>query len=122
MAAESAWSVCEPCGVPVVDAVAHDRWHRRVAAVVIATAAAVTTRHPSTGEPVITPLPLDEAAEEERAAILRQRSEAAIVTDTEFLALPNPLTNAQVVTQVRALTQQVRALIRLAVRALDSTD
>ncbi len=51
---------------------------------------------------------------------LRDRATSALATNTTYLALATP-TNAQVVAQVKALTQQVNALIRLAVRALDST-
>lgn len=50
---------------------------------------------------------------------VRQRAEQALQTNTDFLAL-DPPTNAQVLAQVRALTQEASALIRLVLRRFDS--
>lgn len=43
---------------------------------------------------------------------LQQRAQTALTNNQTFLALPSP-TNTQVLAQVRALTRQVNALIRL---------
>jgi hypothetical protein len=45
----------------------------------------------------------------------------ALAANSEFLALTSP-TNAQSVAQVKALTRQVNALIRILIDALDTTD
>lgn len=52
---------------------------------------------------------------------IRERADAALTTNANFLALATP-TNAQVVAHVRALTRQATGLIRLALGQLDSTD
>lgn len=52
---------------------------------------------------------------------LRQRAATALTTNRDFLALPAP-TNAQTLTQVRALTRQMNGLIRLTLRDLSGTD
>lgn len=52
---------------------------------------------------------------------LTDRARQALASNATFLNLVAP-TNAQNAAQVKALTRQVNALIRLAVRALDSTD
>ena len=49
---------------------------------------------------------------------LTERAAAALTNNADFLALASP-TNAQAVTQVKALTRQVNALLRLELRALD---
>ena len=48
------------------------------------------------------------------ATTLRDRAAAALSSNADFLANASP-TNAQAVTQVRALTRQVNAIIRLLV-------
>lgn len=55
------------------------------------------------------------------ATTLEDRARAALTANATFLALASP-TNAQVVAQVRLLTKECNALIRLAVSALDSTE
>lgn len=59
--------------------------------------------------------------DEENAATLRQRATAALDANTTFLALASP-TNAQNAAQVRLLTRECSALIRMALNLLDSTD
>lgn len=50
-----------------------------------------------------------------------QRAREALADNRAFLAKPSP-SNAQVLAQVRSLTQQANALIRLAVGDLGGTD
>lgn len=52
---------------------------------------------------------------------LEQRAATALANNRDFLALTTP-TNAQTLAQVKALTRQNTALIRLVLGALDSTD
>ena len=52
---------------------------------------------------------------------IRTQATTALTNNRAFLAITTP-TNAQVVAQVRALTRQSNALIRLALNALDGTD
>lgn len=60
---------------------------------------------------------------DERAnrATLVDRAATALQANRDFLALASP-TNAQTLAQVKALTRQNTALIRLALGRLDSTD
>lgn len=58
------------------------------------------------------------AATNERT--LRERAGTALAGNATFLAIGSP-TNAQTLAQVRALTRQVNALIRLEIRALSET-
>ncbi|GGK32129.1 hypothetical protein GCM10010124_26130 [Pilimelia terevasa] len=60
------------------------------------------------------------AAEANQAAVL-DRARRALVANAAYLAVAAP-TNAQVVAQVRRLTQQSNALIRLAVADFTSAD
>lgn len=60
-------------------------------------------------------------AAEVNADDLRDRARAAIATNLTFLANGSP-TNAQVVAQVRALTRECTALVRLLVGQFDTTD
>jgi hypothetical protein len=53
----------------------------------------------------------------QNAQTLTDRAAAALAGNATFLAIASP-SNAQVVAQVRALTRQVNALIRLEIRAL----
>ncbi len=64
-------------------------------------------------EPIPTP-------EQVREVQLRSRAATALNTNRAFLALGSP-SNAQVLAQVKALTRQVSALIRLELQALDDT-
>lgn len=57
----------------------------------------------------------------ENEAAIRARAAAALVANREFLDLVAP-TGAQVVAQVRALTRQANALIRLELRDLSGVD
>ena len=52
-------------------------------------------------------------------ATIRDRAAAALTANTTFLAIANP-TNAQVVAHAKVLTREATALIRLALRLLDS--
>lgn len=52
---------------------------------------------------------------------LHSRARSAIVANRDFLALASP-SNLQNAAQVRSLTQQMNALIRLTLGQLDSTD
>lgn len=52
---------------------------------------------------------------------IRDRARTALTANDKFLALTSP-TNAQVAAQVKLLTRECTALIRLAVRALDTID
>jgi hypothetical protein len=52
---------------------------------------------------------------------LRDRAQTALANNQAFLALATP-TTAQAITQVKALTRQTNALIRLMLRALDNID
>lgn len=55
------------------------------------------------------------------AATIRQQASAALTTNKTFLAIASP-TTAQTLAQVKALTRQNQALIRLALQLLDGTD
>lgn len=52
---------------------------------------------------------------------LTDQAAAALATNRTFLALASP-TNAQIAAQVKALTRQNNALVRLALGLLDGTD
>lgn len=60
-----------------------------------------------------------QATADANEATLRSRAQTALTTNGEFLALAAP-TNAQTLAQVKALTRQASALIRLELRALDT--
>jgi len=111
------YAVCVPCGVLVADLAAHALWHARIADIVPLLAAAVTTLDPATGDPVLASRPVVEVTGAATAEALKAQAAAALAGDVTYLALTTP-TTAQAVAQVRALTQQVSALIRLVVRAL----
>lgn len=64
-----------------------------------------------------TPLP----AERVTAKALDAKITTALTNNADFLALASP-TNAQVGAQVKALTRQVNALMRLVTSRLDSAD
>lgn len=52
---------------------------------------------------------------------IRDRAVTALADNQAFLTLASP-TNAQTLTQVKALTRQTNGLIRLVLRRLDGTD
>ena len=52
---------------------------------------------------------------------LQDQAQTALATNRTYLAISSP-TNAQVAAQVRALTQEVQALIRLALNQFDGTN
>ena len=60
-------------------------------------------------------------AREANGATLRARALDALAQNKAFLAVDAP-TNAQALAQIRLLTREVSALIRLTLGALDSTD
>lgn len=55
----------------------------------------------------------------DNAAALWSKAQAALTNNQTFLAITSP-TNAQIATQVKALTRQVNALIRMRLEAFDS--
>ncbi len=52
---------------------------------------------------------------------LRDKATAALTANATYLALPSP-TNAQNLAQIRALTREANALVRLLLGSLDSLD
>lgn len=66
---------------------------------------------------------VEAATQAQRANVstLRQKAQQALQANAAFLALPAALQQAQAVAQTVRLTQEVSALIRLAIGALDST-
>lgn len=63
---------------------------------------------------------LDSSAITTNTATLLAKAKAALTVNTTFLGIASP-TNAQVIAQVKALTRQVNALIKLEVRDLLDT-
>lgn len=66
----------------------------------------------------------DEQLPEDRAAnadTLRRRTESALESNRAFLAIANP-TPAQTAAQVKTLTRECSAVIRLLLGRLDATD
>ncbi len=55
------------------------------------------------------------------ADALRDKATAALTANATYLALPSP-TNAQNLAQIRALTRETNALVRLLLGSLDSLD
>ena len=64
---------------------------------------------------------IPDTPEQINAATLRAQAQSALAANRTALAVTNP-TNAQLVAQVKALTRQNNALIRLALSLLDGTD
>lgn len=60
-------------------------------------------------------------SEELNERTLQQAAVQALQSNKDYLGRSNP-TNAQVVAQVRSLTQQTNGLIRLLLKKLDGTD
>lgn len=82
-----------------------------------AAAQAVVTAHPATAQAETNRV----AREQDNETTIRDAAEQALAANRTFLALTNP-TNAQVVAQVKALTRQNSALIRLALGRFDAAD
>lgn len=81
-----------------------------------------------TAQRALTQAEADAFAAEDAAALavtnettLRDRAAAALTANDTFLALASP-TNAQTLAQVQKLTRECSGLIRLVIRALDTTD
>jgi hypothetical protein len=70
---------------------------------------------------VTTSLPLATAAQKINADGLRAKAAQALATNADFLALASP-TNAQTLAQVKTLTRECNAVIRLLLGHLDTTD
>lgn len=82
-----------------------------------ASAQAVVDAHPPTAQAA-----LDQAAaEQSNETSIRDKATQALQVNRDFLALTSP-SNAQVVAQVKALTRQNNALIRLALGRFDAAD
>lgn len=111
------YATCGSCGVLVADLPAHALWHARIADIVPLLVAAVTTLDPVTGDPVVVSRPAAEATDAATAATLKAQAAAALASNATYLARTAP-TTAQAVTQVRALTQQMNAIIRIVIRSL----
>lgn len=63
----------------------------------------------------------DQTARSANKATIQSRAESALENNRTFLAITSP-TNAQIVAQVKALTRQNNALIRLALGRFDAID
>lgn len=66
-------------------------------------------------------LEFNRRTKEDNEAILKSRADLALSTNSTFLANVSP-TNADVLAQVRALTKENNALIRLLLEKMDSTE
>lgn len=75
------------------------------------------------GQRVIVQVWVDDAVYQagQNEVTLRDRAMSALMNNADFLAIASP-TNAEAIAQVRALTRQVNALIRLSQGVFDSTD
>lgn len=82
-----------------------------------ATAQSVVDAHPATAQAA----EARAATERTNATTVRDKASTALADNKAFLAVASP-TNAQVVAQVKALTRQNNALIRLALNRFDATD
>lgn len=74
-----------------------------------------------TRQPVVETVDDSVAAREDLLRAVQDRALSALDVNAAFLALASP-TNAQLAAQVKALTRQSTALIRLVLGSLDSTD
>jgi hypothetical protein len=64
--------------------------------------------------------PVTETTAEINRRALVAKAQNALTSNATYLAIPTP-TNAQNLAQIRSLTRQVNALIRLTVKALEGT-
>lgn len=55
------------------------------------------------------------------AATLRNRAQLALAANANYLALPDPVTLLQATAQIKLLTRECNALIRLALNLIDDT-
>lgn len=69
----------------------------------------------------VDPNPAPPPIEEQNRQTLEQRADQALQTNATYIALASP-TNAQHFAQLKAVTQECSALIRLLLRRLDATD
>jgi hypothetical protein len=67
------------------------------------------------------PVTYETTPEQDNDEAIRGQAAQALATNRTFIGLASP-TNAQVVAQVKALSRQNNALIRLALGLLDGTD
>lgn len=78
------------------------------------------TRPYTTDENTLADARVSEIVAESNRVLLESRAQSALVANTSFLAITSP-TNAQVLAQVKILTRECSALIKLLLRELSDT-